>query len=366
MANITEYIKWRGDISFEDSPLCDVDSLIFCELSYIPYELVLKDNKNGETLEELWNKFVEIPEDNVSLGAIIPTKSIRELFCECAKSRRYKGVKLKYYINEICKKAEKQFCAMCFSINREYYYIAYRGTDDNLVSWKENLNMAHSTPIPAQKAAASYLDNICIHTRRKIYVGGHSKGGNLAAYAGIFCSERAKNKIISVHSFDGPGFESEFLQNINNEKIKEKTTTFLPKGAIIGAIFDHYSGFKYIETKAKGLYQHDGFLWDVLGTNFVTTDGLIKSSSDFHDLLSDWTKSLSIDEKIQFVETLYKLMTENNFETLTDIGNSKLKFFFGIIKSDIETKKILYNAITKLIKEKYKKKPKEITEKTTL
>ena len=40
MTNIFDYLKWRGDISFNVYPLNEIDSLIFSELSYIPSPII--------------------------------------------------------------------------------------------------------------------------------------------------------------------------------------------------------------------------------------------------------------------------------------------------------------------------------------
>ena len=37
MADFAEYIRWRGDIPFSSIPINEVDSMIFCELCYIPF-----------------------------------------------------------------------------------------------------------------------------------------------------------------------------------------------------------------------------------------------------------------------------------------------------------------------------------------
>ena len=37
MANVFDYLKWRGDLSFAQSPLNGVDALIFSGLSYVPF-----------------------------------------------------------------------------------------------------------------------------------------------------------------------------------------------------------------------------------------------------------------------------------------------------------------------------------------
>jgi hypothetical protein len=352
MSNVIDYVKWRGDISFENAPLNEIDSLIFCELAYVPFERFISNSKHGETLEILAEKFLALPENERKMGAIIPEKLITELFTLVAKSNRYKNVRLKNFVNNVCKKAEKQFCAMTFVINSEYYYIAYRGTDDNIVAWKEDFNMAFNTPIPSQTEGAEYLDAIGQKTRRQLYIGGHSKGGNVATYSALFSSDKTKKKIVSIHSFDGPGFRPDFIETLDDEVTKAKITKFLPQGSIIGVIFEPINECIYIKSKGKGMYQHDAFNWEVIGTDFVKVDGLRKSSLEFHDILLNWTISMNPEEREEFVEALFRLITVNDVSTLTDISTGKAKFFFGLFKADTKTKKVLFSAIGKLLKQK--------------
>ena len=352
MHNVIEYLKWRGDISFEILPLNVVDSLIFCELSYVPFENFITSSKHGETLEVLANRFLALPEEKRKMGAIIPDKQIIELLTLAGKSTRFKNVRVKNFVNNICKKAEKQFCAMTFVISSEYYYIAFRGTDDNIVAWKEDFNMALYTPIPSQKEGVEYLDAVGMKTRRKIYMGGHSKGGNVATYAALFANEKTKKKIIRVHSFDGPGFRPDFIETIEDDETKNKITKILPQGSIIGMIFDPIGTCKFIKSKGKGMYQHDAFNWEIVGKDFIYVDGPLKSSKNFHDILLRWTASLNPEEREEFVGAIFRLITVNDVSTLTDIANGKAKFFFGLFKADSKTKKILFSAIGKFLKEK--------------
>ncbi len=352
MFNAIDYVKWRGDISFENAPLNEIDSLIFCELSYIPFENFFSNSSHGETLEALARKFLALPENERKMGAIIPDKQITELLEIVGKSNRFKNVRLKNFVNNVCKKAEKQFCAMTFVINSEYYYIAFRGTDDNIIAWKEDFNMAFNTPIPSQTEGAEYLDAVGLKTRRKLYIGGHSKGGNIATYASLFTNERVKKKIISVHSFDGPGFRPDFIETIDDDETKAKIIKILPQGSIIGMIFDPISTCKFIKSKGKGMYQHDAFNWEVMGTGFVQVEEPLKSSRDFHDLLLKWAISMKPEEREEFVGAVFRLITVNDISTLTDIANEKAKFFFGLFKADSKTKKILFSAIGKLLKQK--------------
>lgn len=361
MANIIDYIRWRGDVSFLYDPFNEVDSLILAELSYIPFELVIEDNEKGEELSVLAQKFFSLPNGEVKIGAIIPEKEIRETFKLVAESKRFKNLKLKKYLSITSKEEEKQFCGMCFEIDKNLYCIAYRGTDDTLVGWKEDFNMSFNTPIPAQIEAKKYLEEIGLRTRKQIYVCGHSKGGNLASYASLTVSERVKKKIVAVYSFDGPGFRKDFLESIEDDIIKAKTIKFLPKSSIIGMIYDPVGLCAYIKSDGKGLYQHDAYNWQVLNNKFLTVDSLDKTSIDTHDLLNKWTASMSKEERSEFVEALYKLVSVNDTATLSDIASDKFKFILGIFKTDGKTKKVFLSAINRLIKEKYFKKEEKKT-----
>jgi hypothetical protein len=126
------------------------------------------------------------------------------------------------YVNEIDTKEEKQFCAMCFDFYDDSTYVAFSGTDDTIVGWKESLNMAVFTPIPSQLRSVEYLKQVSGCSGSKLYLGGHSKGGNLAAFAAIMSKKSIQNRIVSVHSFDGPGFQPSFIEKYGKTEIHDK------------------------------------------------------------------------------------------------------------------------------------------------
>ena len=48
MPNVFDYLEWRGDLSFEQAPLNEVDNLIFCLLSYVDLDgIVPADAQKG-------------------------------------------------------------------------------------------------------------------------------------------------------------------------------------------------------------------------------------------------------------------------------------------------------------------------------
>ena len=356
MANIIDYVKWRGDVSFSESPLNTVDALIFSELSYLHFDDLVPSSviAKGIPLSTLAKKFFSLRYDRYKIGAILPTEEIQELFKLVSESRRFSAVCIKGFVNEVDIKAEKQFCAMCFDIGKNSTVVTFRGTDDTLVGWKEDLNMSFFTPVPAQKQAVEYLNSVIRRNEREHYfICGHSKGGNLASYATIKCDATLQGKIKASFSFDGPGFKKNFIRNSKKCPILSRMYKFCPQGTLIGAIFHPVESCYYVVSTAKGLYQHDAFSWQVLGKGFVLADAPSKSSVDFHNTLENLVRNMTDAEKIEFVDALYRFLTVNEATTLTDIASDKLKFIFGILKTDDKTKKTVFNLMNRLLKEKY-------------
>ena len=355
MSTIFDYIKRRGDFTFEQLPLNLIDSLAFTELCYAPFDKVLNSEINcrGITISALYKKFISdktIPE---KFGAFIPAHEIIELLKLMASSERYQNIRVRGYINDVSIDEEKQFCAMCFDLSEETSYISFSGTDDTIIGWKENFNMALFTPIPSQKEAFYYLNKVANSCTSRLYIGGHSKGGNLAVYSAVKANKQIQNRIIQVHNFDGPGFEREFIQHIKNTSILPKIINILPENTAVGAIFEDIGERVIVKSSAKGFLQHDAFTWKILDNDFVHARGVSKSSKEFHDLLNILVSQISEEEKKDLVEAIYKLFSVNNSTTLTDITSNKLKFLLGILKTDSKTRKIFFKAIKIIIKEKY-------------
>ena len=50
MANINEYLDWRGDVPFSLDPFNDVDNLILSELAYTDFEGIVPPLGSGESI----------------------------------------------------------------------------------------------------------------------------------------------------------------------------------------------------------------------------------------------------------------------------------------------------------------------------
>ena len=211
MHTILDYIKWRGDLTFEERPLNHIDYLICSVISYFPFEKVVQEEDCILTVEELYQEMVknQVREKDFLMF------NDAELLKLLAKSKRYKDLKLTRFVSVTNLDKEKQFAALTVLLPNHYVYISYRGTDDSFVGWKEDFNMTYLDVVPAQLSAVQYLDELKPRLFTKILVGGHSKGGNLAIYAALHCQNKIKSRIKHVFNYDGPGFLKDITEKLS-------------------------------------------------------------------------------------------------------------------------------------------------------
>lgn len=161
MANIFDYIDWRGDLDLTQDPFNEVDSLILSTVSYIDFELIETDLKTEKaTIREAGEQFNRLHADEkIKAGRLVPD-SIFRLLDVMSRTPRFRDMILSDYVNQIDEEEEKQFSAITINLGDGSYYIAYRGTDDTIVGWKEDFNMSFKAPVPSQLQALDYLEMI--------------------------------------------------------------------------------------------------------------------------------------------------------------------------------------------------------------
>ena len=373
MANVFDYIKWRGDLSFELSPLNEIDALIFCELSYIFYDgIVPEDSADGYvTLREAAEVFFErnAGRDEISLGEIVP-KEIVTLLRVAAASRRFSDVPLAHFVNVIDDETVEQFSAISFFPTENTVFVAYRGTDDTITGWREDFRMAFLTPVPAQKRAEEYL-LAASNDAEKIYVGGHSKGGNLALWAAMNSPDEIAERIEKVYNFDGPGFLDDVWEGELYARIANKISTVIPTGSVVGLLLKHDKHYRVTKSSAKNyLYQHDALTWEVEGVEFVCDEDVAPDVKRAHEVVGKWIYSMEPDERRAFVEGFFDILCSTSAKTVTDLAENRSAVIKAFSNIEPETRQALMSgvkfflgegksAITESIRELLKKKPDE-------
>ena len=174
MANIIDYIKWRGDLSFDISPFNELDNAVFSLFSYLDLkDLQSKINSTGITISDAC-KYLLDHGYHCGYMSDLTTDFLNSLVV----SQRFCKVMILDYI-DLYHEKKYQFSSTGFMYDDSLMYIAFRGTDDSVVAWKEDFMMSFSV-IPAQKFALDFLKKVISHhPNTNFIVGGHSKGGNI-------------------------------------------------------------------------------------------------------------------------------------------------------------------------------------------
>jgi len=315
MSNIFDYIQWRGDLNICKDGFNEIDNLILSRLSYFPFDGLIDDEEI--TIEESY----KIYKETGTTGRILQKEDI-DLFPVIATSQRFGKMKLTKYINKIDPIHEKQFSAITIIMPDDTIYVAYRGTDNTVVGWKEDFNMSFSELVPAQTDAVKYIEKIADTYKGKIRVGGHSKGGNLAVYASAFCKEEVQKRIINVYNNDGPGFCDKVVESDEYKKILNKVHTYIPQTSIIGRLLNHKEQTTILKSTQTGIMQHDLYTWQVLRNEFVK-DELTNSSEFIDKTITNWLKEVEPEQREKFIDIFFEILNTTEVETLSQFSSKK-------------------------------------------
>lgn len=325
MADIEEYLIWRGDLTFKQDAFNDVDNALLSAMAYVDMHGIVpeSDSKGSVTLADASRLFFE-EHSRKELQA--DESFIREmpfLMQKMAESRRFSEIKLSKYMEIIDEEAQMQFAAFHIDLGDGSTYIAFKGTDDTLVGWKEDFNMSFISPVPSQHTAVEYVNNTVKSGEGKLRLGGHSKGGNLAIYAAVHCDGRVRRRILEVYNNDGPGFDRSVVESKEYREMLPKIKTIVPYHSVVGMLLEHEESYMVVESSQTGILQHDIMSWQVLGREFVKKDSISKASGVLNKALSNWINSLDNLRREEFVEALFDIIKASGATTLSDIRTDR-------------------------------------------
>ena len=345
MSNINDYLLWRGDLSFNNSAYNEIDDMILAIFSHMPFHKIKFEN--DETIRSLSKKLRKLK--NSEFGY----KEDKVLITNLGKSNRFKNLKVTDFESNTDKTVETQFSALTIHLDDETMYISFSGTDDSIVGWKEDFNLSFMENIPAQIQGKNYLIKQVQKYNKRIRLGGHSKGGNIAIYSGATAPQNVQDKIVIIKNFDGPGFNESFVNSFGYKNILPKTFSYIPQSSIIGRILEHKETFSIIKSIEKGIFQHNVYSWQILGTKMII-DKVTNDSEFFDKTITSWLKETDPKQRKIFVDSIFELFNIANVNTLKDFSSAKVKSLNVILKSynniDENEKAIIKNMIGKFLK----------------
>ena len=353
MANIFDYLEWRADVPMSADPFNEVDNLVLAELAYAYLDGLVPEDGSKISIKELDRRFFEkhsredIKPDS---GHIMRAPLLMD---GMASGSRFGRVKVSDYVNIVDGDCDMQMSALTYYLSDGTAYVAFRGTDNSVVGWKEDFNMSYQPVTEGQQKAVEYLNRVGAKIKRPIRVGGHSKGGNFAVYAAAFCDPKVRKKIIEVYTNDGPGFRKEVLSTENSREVLPKVMSIVPDTSIIGMLLTSRVKHTVVKSSGRGFEQHDALTWQVRRNRFERAE-LSELARYIRKAQRDWLSEIDDETRESFVTTLFSLFEATGLDTFGEI-KTKRKAVDDIVVTALlrlpkEKRKELGRVFGKLIK----------------
>lgn len=352
--NIEDYVKWRGDLTFKQDNFSDVDAAVLCEMGYCHLDGLCQSGFSEQiAFNQIAGKIMSSKEMQVKYFDVgLMNRKIPEFFTAASMTNRFGNIKLCGYVSIIHAgqdvSTQIQFAAFTVVLDDKTICVVFRGTDDSVVGWKEDCNLALADEIPAQKAAAEYLENAGkFFKKHRIIVAGHSKGGNLALYACAKACNKVKKRILTVYNLDGPGFFQETLDSKEFRTIEKRVRSWFPYESVVGMLFRHFDDFKVAESNGFLIFQHDLLTWKVCGKDIcIHQEGLCKGSLKTYEVFNRWIVKLDSEQKKTFIEALFSLLESTQKLTMASM--------FGDVQNDFNSSRIAYKGKMNEISSEFK------------
>lgn len=320
MANMIDYIAWRGDLPLWQVPFGEVDALILSYLAYMPFDgfVPMSMTGAGVSLGDA-ARWLLAQHEAGELPLAFSPKEDRRLLEAVANSCRFADMQMCGFVQRFDVEREEQFCAMTFLTGDGPVVLAFRGTDRTVVGWKEDFNMTFSGVVPAQRSAVLYAREAAAAIDAPLILCGHSKGGNLAAYASLFSGEPVQEKIVCVYNFDGPGFNETVIASEEFARVDMRIHVFVPKASMVGILLWHSEPFTVVESESVGVFQHLPYHWQVMGGKLIVASGLTGDSQLTDVTLKRWLESLTPELRRRVIDGIYGVISASDGTHIADL-----------------------------------------------
>ena len=351
---VFDYLQWRGDLTLQQDPFNEVDNLVLCIIAYI----------NLRKIDRLWSKN---PKDAMLIGDVCARLTAADeqmglssldyipVMRAAAETERFRDTRLFAFESRNDEAKQMQFAAVSFLLPDGSVFIAYRGTDTSLVGWKENFNMSYLETVPAQARATEYAQEVIRACKHRPYrIGGHSKGGNLAAWAAVHLPEKLQGKrLLAAYNNDGPGFHADLLDTPAYRRVEDRLHTYIPESSIVGVLLVHAEDYDVIDSTSHAAMQHEALSWQVMGNRFVHLGQRSQLGQLSDGVLREWIGSMSPQEREQFSRAFFDILSRGGrTKTLEELRSGGLAAGAALLReyagADEEKKKIITEIFRRL------------------
>lgn len=369
MLHVTDYLA-RQFAAFEDMPLCALDATVLSQVAMIHAKDIvpsLPDKSARKGLHALaqrhprgiaFSQMLQAEHYPTMFSNLLdPAKAVEALF-GIAASPRFRDMTALNYQDVFDAERQVQFAAMTFVYKNMFTCVSFRGTDTSTVGWREDFNMAFTMPVPAQDLALEYLEAVATQTHlpKKLYIVGHSKGGNLAEYAALRCSKRVQNRIERAYNLDGPGFKAGTFTPDDYAPLRGKLVKIVPEESLVGIMLESEAPVFIAMSSASGLDQHSAFTWEVDEelADFVYLPSLPEATKTTAKTLHAWLSGYTDAEREKIVDAFFQAIEISHAQNPIDIINGGPRGLSLILeasrKIDRPTRRVLVSAARSFVK----------------
>ena len=339
METLLDYIKWMGNYRFQDVPLRDADVLIMCVISYFDLTPLFADGRQQAHVRDC-RKMID--EGRARLLITGGDMGNGDIFSAAARSVRFGSLRISDCVDILQTEPPLQFAAVTFHCSDLFSMITYRGTDSSLPGWKENF-MISFTRTMAQELAADYAHKMITRSKsrtRRWYISGHSKGGNLALYAGCMLTGRELEKTERIYTLDGPGLCPEVIDTTLISRIDSKTTFIFPEFDVVGKLFEPpITDKRIIYSYREGIAQHSLPSWLVDHGELALAEKNTPASLRINQVFDEWIEGKSPEVRKTFIDELFGVLGANGITDLQDMKIENLADVLINLQSVSETTK---------------------------
>ena len=352
-----DYIDEYGIKSFEESPINDVDIVLFSFLSYVDYGSIVEREK--VLLRDVGRMHFGLHKKGEK--NVLAVKDATKLLNYMKDTKRYRNCYLLNYVYEADN--TYQFSAISIEYQKNKIFVSYEGTNERISGWKENLVLSYDFPTKTHVKAIRYLNRFYTFSRKELIIGGHSKGGNLALVAAMDCRWLIHRRIRAVYNVDGPGLLEKEFSSLRFQNIKNKYFHIIPDNSIVGILLNNVNDI-VIKSNITGPLAHDILFWEVEKNSFVSSK-LSTFSKEFQEGIAKYLKTYTPDQLRKSVNDLFQVCEKANISTLLEFkeSNRKIIDFLNASKSlEPEARKMVLDLLSIYIKSIGNSKYKDLME----
>ena len=335
MPNLLHYLATEF-ATFEEKPFNPVDSAALSQFCMVRGDGIipaLRERKAfldlGTIVENLLSpagrsvRFVDLlrAEAYGNMFTGLAPDMVKQNLLALAASPRFRDLAVRDYLSLFDTERQTQFAAVSFVYKKEFAYVGFRGTDASFTGWRENFNMVYDAPVPAQEQAVRYLEAVALRLPKRLIVGGHSKGGNLALYAALRAKPAVQERIERVYTHDGPGFKAGTVDAAEYAAIRDRVHKTVPQDSLVGMLMDAPANLDLhvVHSSDRGIQQHSVFTWDVEGDDFAYVDGLTDGARFTDAVITHWLAGFSDEEAAMVVDALFQALEAFGAQNATEV-----------------------------------------------